>query len=86
MFVLDKDLYSDLKAFIVDEQLKHGLTGTDTIFHNGKGEPMLSRSVYRMIKILVKIAGLNEKISPHSLRRSFATYQYKSGLVTKDKL
>jgi site-specific recombinase XerD len=58
-FILDEDLYSDLKAFIADQKRKLGLTGTDTIFHNVEGKPMNRKSVYNLIKTLVKRAELN---------------------------
>ena len=83
-FVLDKDLYSDLKAYVSDQKRKLGLTGTATIFHNVEGKPMNRKSVYNLIKTLVRRAELNGKISPHSLRRSYATYQRKSGVLLED--
>jgi hypothetical protein len=49
-----------MKAFIADQKRKHGLTGTDTIFHKWSGKPMVNRSVYRIVKTLVKRTGLNK--------------------------
>ncbi len=45
---------------------------------------MKPNSLYSMIKKLIEKAGLNPSITPHSLRRSYATYQDRSGVLRED--
>lgn len=49
------------------------------IFRNLRGGPLTTRSVERMIKKYLAFAGLNEQLSPHSLRHSFATHMLDAG-------
>src|SRR5674536_325360 len=50
-------------------------------FSTLKGEKLLIRYLQQMVKRYAQKAGLSEKISPHSLRHTYATQYYKQ---TKD--
>ena len=74
-FKLDEQFYKELKVFNAEEQEKWNLKDDDTIFHNYKGTPIAKDSIYRIIKKLIHRAlDSDSNITPHSFRRSFATY------------
>lgn len=50
-----------------------------TLFVNKAGGPLTDRSVRRMIDKYVKVLALNKKVSPHTLRHTFATHLLEHG-------
>lgn len=58
---------------------------TDLFFPNAKdpSRPINASTVQRAIKIAARRAGLTKRISPHTLRHSFATHSLEQGLQTK---
>ena len=46
---------------------------TDRFFVSSRGNPMSSDSMRKMFKATVRAAGLDERLSPHDMRHTFAT-------------
>lgn len=46
---------------------------TEHVFVTRTGKPMSARSVQRMVKKYARLAGIDESVTPHTLRHSFAT-------------
>lgn len=46
---------------------------TDSFFVSSRGNPMSADAIRRMFKAAVRTAGLDERISPHDMRHTFAT-------------
>ncbi len=49
------------------------------VFRNLRGGPLTGRSVERMLKKYLAVAGLDAAVTPHTLRHSFATHLLDAG-------
>ena len=65
-----------LKAYLEGRGV---LTGDDPIFINPSGGRLTARSVGRLIKKYTRHSGIFRKVSPHSLRHTFATHLLDAG-------
>jgi integrase/recombinase XerC len=55
------------------------VNGEDPVFINSRGGRLTARSVGRLVKKYTGLSGIFRKISPHSLRHTFATHLLDSG-------
>jgi integrase/recombinase XerC len=53
---------------------------SDALLLNYQAEPISERGVQKLLAKYVKLAGITKKISPHSLRHTFATYKAERGV------
>jgi integrase/recombinase XerC len=65
-----------LKAYLNE---RGGLKGEEPLFVNSVGGRLSARSVGRLIKKYTKHSGIFRKVSPHSLRHTFATHLLDAG-------
>lgn len=54
-------------------QLTQGAEPTDSFFVSNKGNPMSADSMRKRFKATVRAAGLDDRLSPHDMRHTFAT-------------
>lgn len=76
---------SPVAADLIEEWLKQRSLmtvkpeGNDIIFLNRRGKPLTRVMVFYIIKQLAELAGINKKVSPHTIRHSFATHLLEGG-------
>ena len=68
-----------LEALKVYLEERGASRGEDPIFVNSFGERLTTRSVGRLIKKYTRHSGIFRKVSPHSLRHTFATHLLDAG-------
>lgn len=64
---------------LVRERLRHGKS-VDELFVSRRGEGLSRQSLWGTLKDLALLAGIDEEISPHRLRHSFATHLLQAGM------
>jgi len=53
--------------------------GRGPLFRNHRGGRLTTRSVHRIVKRLARAAGITRRVSPHTLRHTFATHMLGEG-------
>ena len=53
--------------------------GDGPLFRNLRGHRLTERSVHRIVKARARAAGLTRRVSPHTLRHTFATHMLDAG-------
>lgn len=71
MFILSEKLISDIKAYLNEHP-------TNTYLFS-KTAPLTTRNIQKIIKITAQKAKINKKVTPHTLRHSYATHLLESG-------
>lgn len=63
------------------EALKDHISGANDsyLFPSKRGEPLSSRNVQKIVERAARNAGIKKRVSPHTLRHSFATHLLESG-------
>ncbi|MBR4619006.1 MAG: site-specific tyrosine recombinase XerD [Bacilli bacterium] len=69
--------YMDIRSSLVKKDM------CDALFLNNHGKKITRQGFFKNLKALLKEKGLNEDVSPHTLRHSFATHLLNSGADLK---
>lgn len=76
--LLGKESQTALRGYY-DERRADGREAVAAVFLNKRGARLSDRSVRRLVDKYVKKCSIEQKISPHSIRHSFATHLLNNG-------
>ncbi len=70
----------EIRNYLIDrEALDIKPEGSDTLFLSRRGRPLSRVMVFYIIRDAAKAAGIEKKVSPHTMRHSFATHLLEGG-------
>lgn len=70
LFMISQNLAKEIREY---------LQGRDNVYIFSKDGPLTTRNIQKIIKNTSKKAGINKKVTPHTLRHSFATHLLEQG-------
>ena len=70
IFTLSENLLKDIQVF---------LEGRNNLYVFSKEKPLTTRNIQKIIQYTKTHAGINKKVTPHTLRHSFATHLLEAG-------
>jgi integrase/recombinase XerD len=53
--------------------------GRGAVFLNGRGRPLSRMAIWNLVRRAADVAGIRRKVSPHTIRHSFATHLLEGG-------
>lgn len=73
------DYVTITRADLVTRRAKHSSGGQPALFLNARGGRLSRQGCWKILKGYARAGGMEEKVSPHTLRHSFATHMLDAG-------
>lgn len=74
VIILSREWIKEVKKYI-----KRKKTPSEFVFSKKNGKPISADTIQRIVKEAAEKAGIGKRVSPHSLRHSYATHLLESG-------
>jgi len=74
MVILSDKFVNHLKGYLESHNIENGF-----IFSSNNDKPLTTRNIHKIIKRAAEKANIKKKVSPHTLRHSFATHLLENG-------
>lgn len=68
-----------LQRYLTEARPKLVKRATSLVIISDRGKPMLRQTAYDRLEMMCKLAGIEEKVSPHTLRHTYAVHLLKGG-------
>lgn len=76
-------LFGDKLKVLLKEYLDIRVSDSDYLIVNKYGKKMTTRSIEEIVKKVVKLEGIKNKVTPHTIRHTFATHMLNHGADLK---
>jgi site-specific recombinase XerD len=76
----NKDRIFTVSEILCSQLKEYCLKDSESVYVFSKNKPLTTRNIQKIVQITARKAGINKKVTPHTLRHSFATHLLESGV------
>lgn len=76
---IGKQALQAIKDYLIFRRRINGKSPSPYLFINNRGKKLSRMGIWKILQVCVRLAGLSKRITPHTLRHSFATHLLEGG-------